>query len=32
LKIEIIKTKLTMPVLAIGGEYYPSFGGNVTLH
>ena len=24
------KTKLTMPVLAVGGEYYPVFGGNVT--
>ena len=24
------KTKLTMPVLAIGGSYYPVFGGNVT--
>jgi pimeloyl-ACP methyl ester carboxylesterase len=24
------KTKLTMPVLAVGGEYYPAFGGNVT--
>jgi pimeloyl-ACP methyl ester carboxylesterase len=24
------KTKLTMPVLAIGGSFYPVFGGNVT--
>ncbi|MGA9151682.1 MAG: hypothetical protein WBZ36_13980 [Candidatus Nitrosopolaris sp.] len=24
------KTKLTMPVLAVGGEYYPAFAGNVT--
>ena len=24
------KTKLTMPVLAVGGSYYPVFGGNVT--
>jgi pimeloyl-ACP methyl ester carboxylesterase len=24
------KTELTMPVLAVGGEYYPVFGGNVT--
>jgi pimeloyl-ACP methyl ester carboxylesterase len=24
------KIKLTMPVLAIGGSYYPVFGGNVT--
>jgi hypothetical protein len=26
------KTKLTMPVLAVGGEYYPAFGGNVTIN
>jgi hypothetical protein len=24
------KTKLTMPVLAVGGSYYPALGGNVT--
>jgi pimeloyl-ACP methyl ester carboxylesterase len=24
------KTKLTMPVLAVYGSYYPAFGGNVT--
>jgi hypothetical protein len=30
LKIKIIKAKLTMPVLAVGGEYYPAFTGNVT--
>ena len=24
------KTKLTMPVLAVGGSYYPVYGGNVT--
>ncbi|MGA9154987.1 MAG: alpha/beta hydrolase, partial [Candidatus Nitrosopolaris sp.] len=24
------KTKLTMPVLAVGASYYPVFGGNVT--
>jgi pimeloyl-ACP methyl ester carboxylesterase len=26
------KTKLTMPVLGIGGAYTPGFGGNVTMH
>ena len=26
------KTKLTMPVLAVYGEYYPAFGGNVTVN
>jgi pimeloyl-ACP methyl ester carboxylesterase len=26
------KTKLTMPVLAVGGEYYPAFGDNVTVN
>jgi len=26
------KTKLTMPVLAIGAEYIPAFGGNVTIN
>jgi hypothetical protein len=26
------KTKLTMPVLAAYGEYYPAFGGNVTVN
>ena len=25
------KTKLTMPVLALGGGYIPTFGGNVTM-
>jgi pimeloyl-ACP methyl ester carboxylesterase len=25
------KTKLTMPVLALGGEYIPLFGGNITM-
>ena len=25
------KTKLTMPVLAIGGGYIPTFGGNITM-
>ena len=25
------KTKLTMPVLALGGEYIPTFGGNITM-
>ena len=24
------KSKLTMPVLAVGGSYYPALGGNVT--
>ena len=24
------KTKLTMPVLALGGGYIPFFGGNIT--
>jgi pimeloyl-ACP methyl ester carboxylesterase len=26
------KTKLTMPVLAVYGSYYPAFGGNVTIN
>ena len=25
------KTKLTMPVLALGGGYIPTFGGNITM-
>jgi pimeloyl-ACP methyl ester carboxylesterase len=25
------KTKLTMPVLAVGGGYIPAFGGNITM-
>jgi pimeloyl-ACP methyl ester carboxylesterase len=25
------KTKLTMPVLALGGGYFPTFGGNITM-
>ena len=25
------KTKLTMPVLALGGSYIPTFGGNITM-
>ena len=25
------KTKLTMPVLALGGGYIPLFGGNITM-
>ena len=25
------KTKLTMPVLAVGGGYIPLFGGNITM-
>jgi pimeloyl-ACP methyl ester carboxylesterase len=25
------KTKLTMPVLAVGGGYIPTFGGNITM-
>ena len=25
------KTKLTMPVLALGGGYIPVFGGNITM-
>jgi pimeloyl-ACP methyl ester carboxylesterase len=25
------KTKLTMPVLALGASYYPVFGGNITM-
>ena len=25
------KTKLTMPVLALGGGYNPAFGGNLTM-
>ena len=25
------KTKLTIPVLAIGGGYIPTFGGNITM-
>jgi pimeloyl-ACP methyl ester carboxylesterase len=26
------KTKLTMPVLAVYGSYYPAFGGNVSVN
>ena len=25
------KTSLTMPVLALGGGYIPTFGGNITM-
>ena len=25
------KTRLTMPVLALGGGYIPTFGGNITM-
>ena len=28
---EYSKTKLTMPVLALGGGYIPTFGGNITM-
>jgi len=29
--INYSKTKLTMPVLAVGGGYFPALGGNITM-
>jgi pimeloyl-ACP methyl ester carboxylesterase len=29
--MRIIKTKLTMPVLAVGAGYIPVLGGNITM-